>query len=64
MRYSIGETRDFKCKSCGMNWLHYVENNDPCVSPSMNQDGCHDFDFGKPIKVEPADNDATHRTFS
>ena len=61
MRYSIGETRDFKCKTCGKNWLSYIENNDPCPSPSVDQDGCHNFDFGKPIKLDSASNDSTSR---
>jgi hypothetical protein len=52
MRYSVGETRDFKCKLCGMKWLSYIENNDPCGNVSEDQDGTHNFDFSKPIKID------------
>jgi hypothetical protein len=46
------ETHDFKCRLCGTKWLNYVENNTPC--PSLSQeDGRHNFDFSKPIKVDP-----------
>ncbi|MGA9928574.1 MAG: hypothetical protein WBP96_08190 [Nitrososphaeraceae archaeon] len=52
MRYNIMETHDFKCRLCGTKWLNYVENNTPC--PSLSQeDGRHNFDFSKPIKVDP-----------
>ena len=46
------ETHDFKCRLCGTKWLNYVENNTPCPSPSQ-EDGRHNFDFSKPIKVDP-----------
>ena len=46
------ETHDFKFRLCGTKWLNYVENNTPC--PSLSQeDGRHNFDFSKPIKVDP-----------
>ena len=46
------ETHDFKCRLCGTKWLNYVENNTPC--PNLSQeDGRHNFDFSKPIKVDP-----------
>ena len=49
------ETHDFKCRLCDTKWLNYVENNTPC--PSLSQeDGRHNFDFSKPIKVEPQEN--------
>jgi hypothetical protein len=46
------ETHDFKCRLCSTKWLNYVENNTPCPSPSQ-EDGRHNFDFSKPIKVDP-----------
>jgi hypothetical protein len=51
MRYSILETHDFKCRLCDTNWLSYIENNSPCPNPSQD-DGRHNFDFGKPIRIE------------
>jgi hypothetical protein len=59
MRYSVGETRDFKCKLCGMKWLSYIENNDPCGNVSEDQDGSHNFDFSKPIEIDVDDKDST-----
>ena len=58
MRYSSGEARDFKCKLCGMKWLSYIENNDPCGIVSEDQDGSHNFDFSKPIKIDTDDKDS------
>ena len=51
MRYSILETHDFKCRLCDTNWLSYIENNSPCPNPSQD-DGRHNFDFGKPIRKD------------
>jgi hypothetical protein len=62
MRYSVGETRDFKCKLCGMKWLSYIENNVPCGNVSEDQDGSHNFDFSKPIKIDSDDKDPTPST--
>ena len=62
MRYSVGETRDFKCKLCGMKWLSYIENNDPCGNVSEDQDGTHNFDFSKPIKIDTNEKDSTPST--
>jgi hypothetical protein len=59
MRYSVGETRDFKCRSCGMKWLSYIENNSPCPNVSEDEDGSHNFDFSKPIKVDPEEKDSS-----
>jgi hypothetical protein len=59
MRYIAGEARDFKCKLCGMKWLSYIENNDPCGIVSEDQDGSHNFDFSKPIKIDSDDKDST-----
>jgi len=52
MRYTIMETHDFKCRLCATRWLAFTENNIPCSS-SLHEDRRHNFDFGKPIKVEP-----------
>ena len=62
MRYSVGETRDFKCKLCGMKWLSYIENNDPCGNVSEDQDGTHNFDFSKPIKIDTDEKDSIPST--
>lgn len=62
MKYSTSEARDFKCKSCGMKWLSYIENNDPCRSVSEDQDGSHNFDFSKPIKRDTEDKDSANST--
>lgn len=62
MRYSVGETRDFKCKLCGMKWLSYIENNDPCGNVSEDKDGTHNFDFSKPIKIDTDEKDTTPNT--
>jgi hypothetical protein len=62
MRYSVGETRDFKCKLCGMKWLSYIENNNPCGNVSEDQDGTHNFDFSKPIKIDTDEKDSTPST--
>jgi hypothetical protein len=62
MRYSVGETRDFKCKLCGMKWLSYIENNDPCGNVSEDKDGTHNFDFSKPIKTDTDEKDSTPST--
>jgi len=43
----VGVIREFKCRSCKMLWLTYLENNDPCSSV----DKLHNFDFAKPIYV-------------
>lgn len=59
MRYSVGETRDFECKLCGMKWLSYIENNEPCGNVSEDQDGSHNFDFSKPVKIDVDDKDST-----
>ena len=55
MRYSVMETHDFKCRLCATRWLKYTENNIPCSS-SLHEDKRHNFDFSKPIKVEPQEN--------
>ena len=49
------ETHDFKCRLCATRWLKYTENNIPCSS-SLHEDKRHNFDFSKPIKVEPQEN--------
>ena len=49
------ETHDFKCHLCASRWLKYIENNIPCTG-SLHEDKRHDFDFSKPIKVEPQVN--------
>jgi hypothetical protein len=46
------ETHDFTCRLCATRWLAYTENNIACSS-SFQDDGRHNFDFGKPIKIEP-----------
>jgi len=40
-----GVIREFKCRSCKMLWLTYLENNGPCSSI----DKVHNFDFAKPV---------------
>ena len=55
MKYSVMETHDFKCRLCATRWLKYTENNIPCSS-SLHEDKRHNFDFSKPIKVEPQEN--------
>ncbi len=55
MRYKAMETYDFKCRLCGTRWLRYTENNLMC-SNSLHGDERHNFDFCKPIKVEPQEN--------
>ena len=55
MRYSVMETHDFTCRLCATRWLKYTENNIPCSS-SLHEDKRHNFDFSKPIKVEPLEN--------
>ncbi len=46
------KTHDFKCHLCGTRWLAYTENNVPCSS-SLHVDKRHNFDFSKPIKIDP-----------
>ena len=45
------EIRDFKCRLCGTTWVKYIENMHPCGS-SFLQNGRHNFDFGKPVRVD------------
>ena len=52
MKYNKAEIRDFKCRLCGTTWLKYIENKNPC-SNSFLDDGGHNLDFGKPIRVDP-----------
>ena len=44
------EIRDFRCRLCGAMWLDYIENTHACGSAFL-QDGRHNFDFGKPIRI-------------
>lgn len=46
------EKHDFKCRICASRWLKFTENNIPCNGP-LHEDKRHNFDFSKPIKVEP-----------
>jgi hypothetical protein len=52
MKDRVEETRDFKCRVCGRRWLGYAESNIPCSS-SLYEYQIHNFDFSKPIKLEP-----------
>jgi hypothetical protein len=52
MKDRVQETRDFKCRVCGTRWLDYAESNIPC-SISLYEYQIHNFDFSKPIKLEP-----------
>jgi hypothetical protein len=51
MKYNKEETRDFKCRLCGANWLGYIENKKPCENSGL-EEGRHNFDFGKPLKKD------------
>lgn len=57
MKYNKAEIRDFKCRLCVTRWLEYIENKNPC-SNSFLEDGRHNFDFGKPIRVDPQGSEA------
>jgi hypothetical protein len=52
MKDRVEETRDFKCRVCGTRMLDYAESNIPCSS-SLYEYQIHNFDFSKPIKLEP-----------
>jgi hypothetical protein len=52
MKDRVMETRDFKCRLCGTKWLDYTKSNIPCSS-SLYEYQIHNFDFSKPIKLEP-----------
>jgi hypothetical protein len=45
-----------------MKWLSYIENNDPCGNVSEDQDGTHNFDFSKPIKIDTDEKDSIPST--
>ncbi|MDQ5870359.1 MAG: hypothetical protein M3530_11625 [Thermoproteota archaeon] len=51
MNYKKIEIHDFNCRLCGIRWLSYTKNNVPCSS-SLLEDGVHNFDFKKPIKID------------
>ncbi len=53
MKYTKIEVHDFKCRVCGTKWSSYIENNNRCPNVSQ-EDGRHNFDFGKPIKINPS----------
>ena len=50
MKYNERRIRDFKCRFGGEN----IENKNPCSNSSL-EDGRHNFDFGKPIRLDVQD---------
>ena len=54
MKYNERGTRDFKCRFGGEN----IENKNPC-SNSILDDVRHNFDFGKPIRVDVQDSESS-----
>jgi hypothetical protein len=57
MKYIKEEARDFKCRSCGANWLNYIEDRKPCNNSDL-EDGGHNFDFGKPIRKDSGESES------
>jgi len=51
------ERHDFKCRVCNIRWSMFVRTNSLCTNPSVG-DGVHNFDFRKPIKIDPQENPA------
>ena len=58
MIFNKAEARDFKCRSCGTTWSKYIENKKRCRN-SVLKDGRHNFDFGKPIRVDSQEREAS-----
>ena len=54
MKYNERGTRDFKCRFGGEN----IENKNPC-SNSILDDVRHNFDFGKPIRIDVQDSESS-----
>jgi hypothetical protein len=58
MKHNKAEIRDLKCRLCGTTWLKYIQNKSPCRN-SFLEDGRHNFDLGKPIRVDPQETEAS-----
>ena len=54
MKYNEKGTRDLKCRFGGEN----IGNKNPC-SNSILDDVRHNFDFGKPIRVDVQDSESS-----
>ena len=54
MKYNESWIRDLKGHFCG----EYIENKNPC-SNSILDDVRHNFDFGKPIRVDVQDSESS-----
>lgn len=52
------ERHEFKCRVCNIRWLMFVRTNSLCTNPSVGN-GVHNFDFRKPIKIDPQENPAS-----
>ena len=52
MKYNERGTRDFKCRFGGEN----IENKNPCSNSILVR---HNFDFGKPIRVDVQDSESS-----
>ena len=58
MKYNERGIRDFKCRFYGEN----IENKNPCSNSSLD-DVRHNFDFGKPIRVDVQDSESSGLSF-
>ena len=54
MKYNERGIRGFKCRFGGEN----IENKNPCSNSSLD-DVRHNFDFGKPIRVDVQDSESS-----
>ena len=58
MKYNERGIRDLKCRLCATRWLKYTENKNLCSNSSLD-DVRHNFDFGKPIRVDVQESESS-----